>query len=447
MTFRSPRLEELLSVPFEEITEDHLQRLVDGAVPEDSDLDFKAEVYGRTDQAKRDLAGDVAGPANTLGGVVIIGIGEDGSGRATTLQPLEVPPDEVVRIRQVVATNVAPVPAIEIREIPSTAQAGRSYLLIGVPLSPDRPHGVRVGDGFRFPVRDGPRIRYLSEPELADLYRSRFRGLETQVERLDAVESEGIENLADRRVWLMLSVVPRTPGMLRIDRSMVVSVRDWAGAAATLGIPHPSFFSSHPTANTRVQRIALSSAYEADVATEQYLEMHADGSIYIASAVSREGWPTDDYRAAYDEYLVLTLLQMLALAGRFAAELAHSGGDALARANLIDVTEGVPNEGISLVHFRGFTQTVQVWPGARPLKSQLRLTHSINLDVLSDRRDLLITARMLLTEIFQGCGVAEVPQLTQEGAIRRKYFANDRQQGLRRWAEDAGIEVTEEQLS
>ncbi|MGP3989126.1 hypothetical protein [Streptomyces sp. 3N207] len=44
-----------------------MSALTGGAVPEDFDLDFKTELYGRSDSAKRDLCGDVAAMANTSG--------------------------------------------------------------------------------------------------------------------------------------------------------------------------------------------------------------------------------------------------------------------------------------------------------------------------------------------------------------------------------------------
>jgi predicted HTH transcriptional regulator len=48
-------------------------------------LEFKGELYGGNDRAKRDLAGDVAALANTAGGVLLLGVTEDDQARATEL--------------------------------------------------------------------------------------------------------------------------------------------------------------------------------------------------------------------------------------------------------------------------------------------------------------------------------------------------------------------------
>ena len=64
--------------PIEEITEDDLVGLVEAAVPERQDIDYKLETYGNTDGDKREFLADISSFANTAGGDIIIGMGEDG---------------------------------------------------------------------------------------------------------------------------------------------------------------------------------------------------------------------------------------------------------------------------------------------------------------------------------------------------------------------------------
>lgn len=68
------RVTDLLGTPPTQVTEQDLARLVDGAVREDADLDFKGAPYGSSDADKRELGADVAAMANSRGGLIIIGI-------------------------------------------------------------------------------------------------------------------------------------------------------------------------------------------------------------------------------------------------------------------------------------------------------------------------------------------------------------------------------------
>jgi predicted HTH transcriptional regulator len=156
MSIRLPRIEALISQQLESATESDLAKLTAGGVPEDADLDYKQQIYGSSDSDKRDLAGDVAALANTLGGLLLIGVQENETGNAAQLSPVLITGQENVRIRQIVATYVAPIPQFEIFHVPSANTPPNSYLLLVVAPSPYRPHAVRVNESLRYPVRDGP---------------------------------------------------------------------------------------------------------------------------------------------------------------------------------------------------------------------------------------------------------------------------------------------------
>ncbi len=115
----SLRLVDLLGAPLDEVTEENLARLPTGAVREDADLDFKQQRYGNSDQARRDLAGDLAAMANGRGGLIVIGIRDEGD-VAGGLAPVELLDGEEARIRQVAAGNVAPHLQFDVRLVPST---------------------------------------------------------------------------------------------------------------------------------------------------------------------------------------------------------------------------------------------------------------------------------------------------------------------------------------
>ena len=125
-------------------------------------------------------------------------------------------------MRQIVASGTAPHAAFEIRRIPGTSATRGFYLLIAEP-SLQRPHAVLIGDALRYPRRDGTTTRYLSEAEVADLYRDRFRGERQQIDRLQQVADEveasiekgGADSLdiekVDPLAWLTVTLVPHSP--------------------------------------------------------------------------------------------------------------------------------------------------------------------------------------------------------------------------------------------
>jgi hypothetical protein len=81
VALRSRRLERLFGARLEQVTHAQVADFVTNAVAESYDLDFKGELYGRSDKERRDLAGDVAALANTTGGVIVLGIEEDDQAR------------------------------------------------------------------------------------------------------------------------------------------------------------------------------------------------------------------------------------------------------------------------------------------------------------------------------------------------------------------------------
>jgi len=68
--------------PAESITLEEIRQLVADKIAEDRHLDFKERPYDTSDRGRAELLKDVTAFLNADGGYLIIGIGEDGSGRA-----------------------------------------------------------------------------------------------------------------------------------------------------------------------------------------------------------------------------------------------------------------------------------------------------------------------------------------------------------------------------
>jgi hypothetical protein len=231
VALRSPRLETLLGSDLDALTAAHIRRLVEIRAPEAFDLDFKEELYGRSDSEKRALAKAVAALANTAGGVIVFGISEDEQARAKAAPGVDVSDAEVRRIRQVTASLLSPLPLFDVITIPDETtddrQAASSestgdqnelpsahgFILVAVPRSSKAPHAVLVNDDLRYARRNGATTRFLSEPEVAAAYDDRAAGAARQASRLTQIEQEAFERIdRSQHCWLMVALVPELSG-------------------------------------------------------------------------------------------------------------------------------------------------------------------------------------------------------------------------------------------
>lgn len=197
-----PRLVEVLGSPLDRVSRTHLQALVERGLREDVDLEFKRALYGGSDKSKRDLAADVAALANERGGVIVLGLAEK-DGVASALCSVDVSEAEELRMRQVIAAQCAPHIQFDVVRISDPLTTGRGFYLIVVPPSASRPHSVRKDVDLRYPRRDGAHTRYMTEAEVADLYRNRFS---------ESSQGPGLEHLEGIREDL--ATLPRTTASL-----------------------------------------------------------------------------------------------------------------------------------------------------------------------------------------------------------------------------------------
>src|SRR5579859_1319646 len=214
VALRSRRLQAIFGVPLDDLQYEDIEALVPNQVSEAFDLDFKGSLYGNADKDRRDLATDVAALANTAGGLLVLGIEEDDQARATAAPGLELSEADERRVRQIVGSQVVPMPVLDVLRVEDPARPGYGLVLIAVPRSPLAPHAVVVNDGLRYPRRNGATTRYLSEPEVADAYRERFAATHRQADRAQRAEIEATGRLstADDQLWVVVSMVPDLPG-------------------------------------------------------------------------------------------------------------------------------------------------------------------------------------------------------------------------------------------
>ncbi|MFI7661782.1 helix-turn-helix domain-containing protein [Micromonospora parva] len=470
VALRSRRLESLFGSRLDALTPAHVRSLVTSGVQEAFDLDFKLTLYGRTDSDKRALAGDVAALANTSGGIILLGVDEDDQARATNAPGVVLSDAEAARMRQIVASLVAPIPVFDILMVSESGadaddaagdgemaeadgeaeETGQGFFAIAVPRSPNAPHAVLINDALRYPKRNGATTRYLSEPEVAGAYRDRAVSGQGQSVRIEEIEREATERLAVRESpWLVVSLVPDLPGELILGYEALRAFEHEVRAE------HPTIlYQGVSISRVRVgTRRLLAHGTRGNSPMAEYisLELHTDGSGVFAvhlQDLARQRMPQlpDDEprpQLVADEAIALGIMSGLYRLGQHARDRAAAGGGALVRAQLFPVTAERPT-GIGHVRFYGIGEPRSDYPlevAASPAEA------SGSLDDLAEAGPgLIATAAILLDEVGHSFGVPEMGQLSRDGKVRRRYWSRPTQTHISEWAESYGIEVTDETL-
>jgi hypothetical protein len=166
-------------------------------------LDFKRDYWDKT----AELAKDVTALLNGQGGILVVGIEEDGGSAASTLCPVPNSNYEE-RVRQVLNGMVRPVPEVSVRTVPALTADG-CFVLIGVTPSEAAPHCVAEKAGaLSFPVRSGTTTRYLNEHELANLYQERQRRGQRLLDRMNGLQLNPLNSGNDDSFVMVAHMVP-----------------------------------------------------------------------------------------------------------------------------------------------------------------------------------------------------------------------------------------------
>jgi hypothetical protein len=440
----NPTLTDLLGAPIAEFTAEDVARLVAEQVKETDELDFKATLYGKDDDAKAELCKDIAGLCNHRGGAILLGV-SDKDAVANGCPEVALSDAEVRRMRSIVASGAAPHAAFDIRAIPGT-QAGHGFYLLLVEPSPLRPHAVLVKDGLRYPRRYGTQTRYLTEAEVADLYRDRFRGEKQQIDRLMQITDETIPMLdtSDDRTWLVVSLVPNSPGSLPISFDGLKEIEVWARAVPGADEILDGFFTGWPaTAGVGLERYTLTTLSDAGKpTTEPHAVCFTDGSASTATTIHHdEGGglqivqQTAPAQVVLAANLVVCAASSLRFAGRHAAR-AGARGDAVIHARLFG-----PHSFLAFNH----SGRAERYPHAFAVR-EARSSLTLPIAMLNGApQEAFAATRHMLADIFNAYGCPEVPQIAQDGTLRTRYFPQGYQ--VPQWAERRGVPTTTEQIN
>jgi hypothetical protein len=439
VALRSRRLERLLGDRLEDVTHAQITTLVTNAVGEAYDLDFKGELYGQSDKDKKSLAIDVAAMANTAGGVILLGIVEDAQARASSAPGVAVNDAEVNRIRQIVASQVAPLPTFDVLQVDDPGHAGHGYLMIAVPRSPSQPHAVVVNDALRFPKRNGTTTTYLSEPQVADAYAARLASIANRRDELDRQETEFVSRLDHmERTFVVLTLVPDLPGDFRVDARTASAFKKEVVNTNPLVLDRGVQWQQVSVAT---QRLTAWGELNGTGPTKSLAcELHESGAGCFGVAVDElvEGRTVSHIN---DESAVNAVWSGLRFLARHARDRSAAGGNASVRATIWPVSGAIP---AALIQYRPHGSPCPLGKHIAERRTFSTGVFSVD-DLAEDGAPMLAAAHALTSGLFQAFGVPEVPQIRRDGALRNRYWHHSREE-LEQWAKDAGVDWVDEKI-
>lgn len=429
-------IERLTGEPVGATTWAGLQKLVDDQVPESSELDFKADAYdgqaahGRSKQDE--FRKDVTALANARGGVLVLGLAEaDGvashvRGVSGSLEQHE------GRLRSWIRSRVEPyLDGVEIHGVPG---AGVGCILVVVAQSPRRPHAVvpmSDNDSLKYARRVGRHTDWLSEAQVADLYRERFSGGREVAARLEVLDEDARAALVRRR-WLMISTAPDDAGEFAIDTTAKSRMEEWWFHRTHLRLnPHvPGSGISDVTIGPG--RVVMEGRDATSVPTGVRFALYADGSSHFAFEIDG---PTSGNPAFFLDHAVEYVIEALDAAAEFASLHASTGGLAQVRVRFAaPEAPGLP------IHCHDPS-----WSPARlqPTPIEVRTDHTVDLEaVLASRAGLFESAGVVAAGLGQHFGLADGRYISASGVVRIQQFdAPTRDRHVRPLCDEHGVPI------
>lgn len=195
------------------LTDAMIQALVDQAVPEGGDLEFKRD-FPSGSLVDSDLPKDVAALANAGGGVIVYGISDAGH-KAGPRTDVVLTANLERDLRKVAATKVAP--GLINLGITPLGQSPHRCVVIEVPASPDAPHLFFSKEGgLRAPLRVGADTHWMTERQLEAAYRARFTRVQDRAAQLADLYQRAHHGCdISHRAWFIAAAVPRSEATQR----------------------------------------------------------------------------------------------------------------------------------------------------------------------------------------------------------------------------------------
>lgn len=263
-------------------TEDDLRWFVTNEVEESDRLEYKAAMYGRGDDEKREMLRDITAMANHRGGRIVIGIEENRDGVAAKIvgvTPAQNPPHHDW-IRQVCLHNIDErIRGLDVYEIPLSN--GNVVVVIDIPESITAPHMVTLKGLNQFWRRHGSHKLPMSVDEIRDVF-LQAANRTTRIERLFERRKQEILNEINGECFVVFAALP-----YHFHGDRIVNVVDVKNRGKMVYSPLTSWHGMVTIDSVRVVEPYIDDMVSLSE-VDEYLELFDNGLIEYGERVKRD---------------------------------------------------------------------------------------------------------------------------------------------------------------
>lgn len=285
-----------------------IDQLVERQVAEAPDLDFKAKLPHKDALTVGDLKKDLCALANIGGGVIVYGVAEDDgnkdhAGHRTDVGKIDEGYEQAY-LSVAFSQITPPLYGVSLHRVEDDSH---NALVVVVPQSRQVPHmfftDKKDKKAIAVPVRHGTHSVWLTEPEIARLYRERFAAEHDANEKLNAVYQRVMELRSHDGFWMAGVARPTYPTLApKPDMNQIIQIgRDADGEQIRKkysdAVTPLAAISRPPRRGFRSWRF-LDLMENAE--RSMYIEFHDDGAVSVLSRLDgRYGGPqVHDYDLA-----------------------------------------------------------------------------------------------------------------------------------------------------
>jgi hypothetical protein len=302
-------------VDFDALSSAHLKALVESGLTERRTVEYKRELPGLGDDARREFLAQVTSFANSGGGDLLYGIRAE-AGVPKEIVPITLEPDATrLQWESVIRDGVQPrIPGVRVREIP----VGKGYvLLFRIPRSWSAPHAVVLkGRGsFRFHARTSAGKYDLDITELRDA----FLASSALGDRIRNFRTERLGRIVANEAPVPLPHMPTLVAHVIPYRGLTGQSSIELNAAGGSGLFRPGFGDlTNDGERWNIDGLLSFSSGSDDQSFAGYAQIFRDGTFELVDAYSLQDRPVEGYVSPWTSGHLLERMIVLGLANPIA---------------------------------------------------------------------------------------------------------------------------------